>query len=142
MSEGSPTANQPWYHEGLRFTCTQCGDCCTGAPGYVWVSEEEIAKLAERLNLDVPTFERRYVRQVGRRKSLIEYDGGDCCFLVDRKCTVYEDRPIQCKTWPFWESNLRSRAAWNRTCEVCPGAGQGELVPLEQIEFQKNQRRV
>lgn len=142
MSEGSPTANQPWYHEGLRFTCTQCGDCCTGAPGYVWVSEEEIAKLAERLNLDVPTFERRYVRQAGRRKSLIEYNGGDCCFLVDRKCAVYEDRPIQCKTWPFWESNLRSRAAWNRTCEVCPGAGQGELVPLEQIEFQKNQRRV
>jgi len=90
----------------------------------------------------VSTFERRYVRQVGRRKSLVEYEGGDCCFLVDRKCVVYEDRPIQCKTWPFWESNLRSRAAWKRTCEACPGAGQGELVPLEQIEFQKNQRRV
>ena len=36
----------PWYHEGLSFTCSQCGDCCTGAPGYVWVNNEEIAALA------------------------------------------------------------------------------------------------
>ena len=28
---------------GLRFECTQCGDCCTGAPGYVWVNKAEIS---------------------------------------------------------------------------------------------------
>ena len=22
----------PWYHAGLKFTCTQCGDCCSGTP--------------------------------------------------------------------------------------------------------------
>ena len=38
---------KPWYHEGLRFECTGCGDCCTGAPGYVWLTEEEIRALAE-----------------------------------------------------------------------------------------------
>ena len=27
-----------WYHLGLRFQCTGCGDCCTGAPGYVWIN--------------------------------------------------------------------------------------------------------
>ena len=35
------TPRQPsdaWYaEEGLAFECTGCGDCCTGAPGYVWV---------------------------------------------------------------------------------------------------------
>ncbi len=142
MPPETPSDNLPWYHAGLRFTCTQCGDCCTGAPGYVWVSEEEIAALARRLQLDVADFERQYVRQVGQRKSLIEYEDGDCCFLVDRKCVVYEDRPTQCKTWPFWDSNLRTRATWDRTCEVCPGAGRGELVPLEQIENQRRQRRI
>ena len=30
----------PWYRDGLRFTCTRCGNCCTGAPGYVWVDAD------------------------------------------------------------------------------------------------------
>ncbi len=36
----------PWYQDGLAFTCTQCGKCCTGDPGFVWVTDEEIAALA------------------------------------------------------------------------------------------------
>ncbi len=126
---------QPWYKDGLRFKCTQCGDCCTGAPGYVWVNKEEIAALAARMKLSVEDFERDYVRQVGVRKSLIEYDNGDCVFFdtEKRRCEVYEDRPRQCRTWPFWESNLRTPETWQETCEVCPGSGQGNLVPLEKI---------
>ena len=26
-------AAEPWYADGLAFTCTQCGNCCTGGPG-------------------------------------------------------------------------------------------------------------
>ena len=37
---------EPWYKEGLRFKCTECGKCCTGAPGYVWVNKEEVAEMA------------------------------------------------------------------------------------------------
>ena len=39
--------DDPWYRDGLAFTCTRCGACCTGAPGYVWVDADEIAALAE-----------------------------------------------------------------------------------------------
>jgi uncharacterized protein len=127
--------DKPWYKDGLKFKCTQCGDCCTGAPGYVWVNKEEIAALALRFNLSVEDFEQDYVRKVGVRKSLIEYDNGDCVFFdgEKRRCTVYEDRPRQCRTWPFWESNLRTPAAWKETCEVCPGSGTGNLVSIEKI---------
>ena len=45
----------PWFKDGLRFECTQCGDCCTGSPGYVWVNDEEISALAE------------YCRRIDRR---------------------------------------------------------------------------
>ena len=129
----------PWYQEGLRFKCSQCGDCCTGAPGFVWVNKQEIAALARRLDLDDETFQQTYVRQVGIRKSLIEFDNGDCVFFdgKKRKCTVYEDRPRQCRTWPFWDSNLRSPEAWQETCEVCPGSGKGKLYQLEEIEQQR-----
>ena len=116
---------QPWYKDGLKFQCTGCGDCCTGAPGYVWVNREEIGNLAARVGLAPDEFESRYVRDVGRRKSLVEYKNGDCVFFdgETRKCRVYDARPRQCRTWPFWDSNIRTPEAWADTCEVCPGSG-------------------
>jgi Fe-S-cluster containining protein len=130
-------AGEPWYAEGLRFKCTGCGDCCTGGPGYVWVTQEEIDALSARLKLSPAEFERRFVRQVGVRRSLKERKNYDCVFLdADRRCTVYEDRPRQCRTWPFWNSNIASPAAWQRTCEACPGSGHGKLYSLEAIEDQ------
>jgi Fe-S-cluster containining protein len=129
--------SQPWYRDGLRFQCTQCGDCCTGAPGYVWVTQEEIDALAAKLGMDADTFERSYVRRVGVRRSLVEFPNGDCVFLdSQRRCTVYDARPQQCRTWPFWESNLKTPQAWKQTCEACPGCGRGEVVPLEEIARQ------
>lgn len=135
---------KPWYHEGLKFQCSQCGDCCTGAPGFVWLNKNEIAALAKRLDLDEETFEKNYVMQVGIRKSLREFPNGDCVLFDGEKrcCTVYEDRPRQCRTWPFWDSNLRSPETWAETCEACPGSGTGKLYQLEQIEEQRKVMRI
>jgi Fe-S-cluster containining protein len=128
----------PWYHAGLRFTCTQCGDCCTGSPGFVWVNNEEIAALATAVGLGLDEFEDQYVRRVGARKSLKEFPNGDCVFLdSSRRCTVYEDRPRQCRTWPFWDSNLKTAEDWKQTCAVCPGSGKGQLYQLEEIEARR-----
>lgn len=125
---------QPWYNEGLRFTCTQCGDCCTGEEGFVWVNEVEIRALAIRLDLDETKFRQRFTRQVGKGISLQEAEGGNCVFWSREKgCTVYEDRPRQCRSWPFWNSNVRTRKDWEETMSVCPGAGRGQLFTVEEI---------
>lgn len=126
---------RPWFADGLRFTCTQCGNCCTGAPGYVWVNEAEIAALAARFNLSVAEFEARFVRVVNGQKSLVELANGDCIFFDNqtRLCTVYEHRPTQCRTWPFWYSNICTPQAWQQTCSVCPGAGQGRLYTVDEV---------
>ncbi len=136
--------NEPWYRRGLKFACTGCGACCTGAPGYVWVARAEIEQLADAVGLDVAEFERRYVRTVGVRKSLIELPGGDCVFFdpESRKCRVYEARPRQCRTWPFWPSNLASPAAWEATAERCPGCNHGRRIPLGKIQSQSGMVRV
>lgn len=135
---------QPWYAEGLRFQCSQCGDCCTGAAGFVWVNAEEIAQLAELLGQSPENFEKYYVRNVGVRKSLREFPNGDCVFFDTelRKCQVYSARPRQCRTWPFWDSNLKSEAAWEETCRVCPGSGRGRLYQLNEIEQQRSVIRI
>jgi Fe-S-cluster containining protein len=125
---------EPWYQDGLRFTCTQCGDCCTGEPGYVWVSDAELAALAEYRGETVAEVRDLYTRLASRGRTLREKANGDCVFY-DRKvgCTVYPVRPAQCRTWPFWESNVATPADWERTCAVCPGSGRGELISAEEI---------
>jgi uncharacterized protein len=136
--------NDPWFHEGLKFGCTGCGDCCTGAPGYVWVNKAEIEALATAMRIDVTEFERRYVRKVGIRKSLIEWGNGDCIFFhgESRTCQVYDVRPRQCRTWPFWPSNLASPETWQDTAERCPGCNRGRLAPLRDILVQLDTVRV
>lgn len=133
-----------WYRDGLKFECTQCGGCCSGAPGYVWVNAAEIAAIAQLLEQDEELFRQRFVRKVGGRFSLIEYPDGDCIFLdpKTRGCTVYAARPIQCRTWPFWSSNLKSKKDWQETCRVCPGAGVGKLYSIQHIEAARQQKRV
>ncbi len=133
-------ADAPWYQDGLKFTCSQCGDCCTGAPGYVWVNQEEIEALTKALKMEsTAEFEQAYVRRAGVRKTLIEHANGDCVFFDNqtRKCQVYADRPRQCRTWPFWDSNLRSPKRWADTCAICPGSGQGELHTVHEIETKR-----
>jgi Fe-S-cluster containining protein len=129
---------QPWYKDGLRFQCTGCGDCCTGAPGFVWVNKDDMAALAAVVEVTPGEFEERYTRLVGVRRSLNERRNGDCVFFDNktRKCKVYSARPRQCRTWPFWDSNIRTPEAWAATCEACPGSGKGRLYQLEQIQEQ------
>lgn len=132
------SAEDPWYADGLRFTCTQCGNCCTGGPGVVWVTEEEIRQIAAIRNETYGEILIHHTRLVGGRRSLKEYPNGDCTFFdpQSRKCTLYSARPAQCRTWPFWPSLLTSPETWKQVATVCPGADQGRLVPLEEIQQQ------
>ncbi|MGE0192093.1 MAG: YkgJ family cysteine cluster protein [Planctomycetota bacterium] len=130
----SPATTPPWYAEGLRFRCTQCGKCCTGEPGHVWVDDEEIRRLARARGLSPRAFKARFVRRVGKRWSLREKENGDCVLLKDGLCTVYDSKPTRCTTFPFWGPVLESPATWAETAERCEGIGQGDVYDLEAIE--------
>jgi Fe-S-cluster containining protein len=132
-------SNEPWYKEGLPFKCTECGACCSGAPGYIWVSEDEIAAMAEHKKMTIQAFSMRYLRRVDNRFALVELKRGpqtyDCVFLKDKKCQVYEARPLQCRTFPWWPENLSSPAAWERTATECEGINlKAPVTPLDEIQ--------
>jgi Fe-S-cluster containining protein len=145
---------EPWFADGLRFTCSQCGNCCSGPPGFVWISREEIARVAKHLGMSGPDVAEKYCRKVGGRFCLKErrdprHGGYDCIFIKElpaeqaksgkvaharRICSIYPVRPLQCRTWPFWTGNLASRAAWESASKRCPGMNQGELFDSARIE--------
>src|SRR5277367_5345836 len=90
-------AAEPWFSDGLRFKCTGCGKCCTGSPGYVFLSIRDIEQLADHFSLSVEVFSANYTYRVDDRISLIDKPlSHDCVFLKDNQCTVYEARPVQC----------------------------------------------
>ena len=131
--------DEPWYKDGLKFTCTQCGNCCTGFEGYVWVNDDEVRQIAQHLGQSIEETRRQHTRAVGNRVSLTEVGENHNCTFFDpatRGCTVYPARPRQCRTWPFWGSNLESPETWRGVQRTCPGAGQGNFFSLEQIEAQ------
>jgi uncharacterized protein len=155
-----PTS-EPWYADGLTFTCTQCGNCCTGGPGYVWVSEQEIQRLAAFLELTPEQVLSRYCRKFGDRWSFKERrtpaGNYDCVFLKEidaparpvgrelpqgapvpqkrRICSIYSMRPLQCRTWPFWGSLLSGKQAWDNAGRKCPGINRGSRkFTVRQIE--------
>ena len=127
------TFNRSYFFDaGIRFTCTQCGNCCTGTPGKVRVSDRESREIREFLKVTDHDFRERFCRVVDGDTLLREKTNGDCIFY-DRGCTVYSVRPAQCRTYPFWFKNLRSEVAWARTSAECPGIGHGRLYSKEEI---------
>ena len=125
-------ARDLWFEEGVTFSCVRCGKCCRGEPGYVWVTLEEITRMAEHLGMPRDTFVGRYVRHEGLRLSLRERPNGDCV-LWDEGCRVYGSRPRQCRTFPFWEDALSSEQAFVRIARGCPGVGKGRRYNAEEI---------
>ena len=133
-----------WYEDGLSFTCTQCGNCCTGPPGFVWFDEDEGRAIAEFLGITPEVFYDKYCQKKHGRWSLGElstHRGFDCVFLTrDAKgkagCSIYPVRPTQCRTWPFWPENLKTPRHWARAANNCPGMKNGgDFYPVEQVRI-------
>jgi len=122
-----------WYKDGLKFECTRCGNCCTGSPGYVWITPLELHRIAEFLGINDIEFTSRYVRKVKDKTSLIELPNGNCIFY-DKGCTIYPVRPTQCRTFPFWPEILRSAKTWQKEAEECPGMNKGPTISNEEID--------
>jgi hypothetical protein len=94
-----------------------------------------MAAIAGHIGLSAPEFRRTYVRSLWRGLSLREKSNYDCILLDGQgRCIAYELRPLQCRTWPFWPSNLRNPGAWQEAASRCPGIGRGPLIPCEEIE--------
>jgi uncharacterized protein len=139
-----PTGETTTGERGLRFSCTMCGNCCTGPPGYVHFTPEEGRQMAVELGLTEAVFLERFTHETALGRSLAERETsfGYDCMLLDREtvpgkavCGVYGSRPSQCRTWPFWPENLRSPEAWARAGQKCPGLNSGELHPVQVVQL-------
>ncbi len=133
-------SKEPWYQEGLRFKCTGCGKCCTGAPGFVFLTDADVEKLLHHLKISKQEFVERYTKSFNDRLSLRDDTPNyGCIFLKEGKyCQVYQARPMQCKTYPYWLGNISSKAQWIEESERCEGINHPDAPLISKEEIEKN----
>jgi Fe-S-cluster containining protein len=137
----------PFYKtDGLRFHCQRCSACCRLTPGYVFLSEKDIEDLLVGTNLPLVEFSRAYLRIVNignfARISLKEKENYDCIFWENDGCRVYDHRPLQCRSFPFWSALLGSLDFWLEHTSKCPGIGKGRAYNCREIDSWLERRLV
>ena len=133
--ERSQMSSKSWYSNGLRFECTQCGNCCRthGDYTYVYLIDAEVQRIADHLGLTPERFRKEYCIDDEGWTSL-RMDAA-CPFLQeDNRCAIYPVRPKQCATWPFWDENLVRKTWEGPVKECCPGIDKGKLYPAEEVD--------
>jgi uncharacterized protein len=128
--------NNEWWSEGLRFQCQGSGKCCTshGEYGFVFLTKEDRQRMADQLELSLSAFTKKYCERTNGNFHLKE-DGKnpDCLFLKDKRCSIYEARPTQCRTWPFWPDAMNAKTWKKEVVTFCPGVGKGPVISAKQI---------
>ena len=125
------------YSKGMRFQCQKSSNCCVsrGSYGFVYLSKKDILRLSKYTDLSIKDFIKLYCEKTygfvhfkERRKN------SECQFLEKKRCSIYKSRPTQCRTWPFWSENMKTKI-WNEEIQsFCPGIGKGKIIQQSQIE--------
>lgn len=128
----NPTHRSYFFDQGLRFACRQCGACCVGESGTIYVTKAEIEIIAASTHLSMDEFKAQYLYPYKDSFSIKEDKQGRCLFF-DQGCTIYTTRPLQCRTFPFWFCILRSEKRWHHIKRQCPRIGSGRLYTRSEI---------
>ncbi len=134
-----------FWQDGMAFSCQCCSHCCRHEPGFVFLSAKDIQSIMHALSISFAEFKLQYAKPVdigtGWCISLREKRNHDC-ILWDDGCTVYEHRPVQCSTYPFWSAILESTESWKAEAADCPGIGKGLAVDAVLIQEKLLARRL
>ena len=115
----------------LRFECQPgCTKCCE-QQGFVYLTREDLVRIAQYLDLPPNEFERRYVYRTKHLLRLRVPRERQCEFLGPDGCSIHAVKPVQCRAFPFWPELVDSKREWKKTAAWCPGIGKGELVQIE-----------
>ncbi len=120
------------HHDSFeRIECLNCANCCkTTGPLF---TNNDIDRLSKRFKLSTSKFIDMYLRKDEDGDWVLQTT--PCPFLLeDNYCSVYEDRPKACKTYPHTDQNgMRPILDLTlKNAEVCP-AVQDILLNIEKI---------
>jgi Fe-S-cluster containining protein len=105
-----------------EIDCTQCANCCRTT--MTCVVPDEFAPLARVLGLSLDELKAQVLKmeddvgEMGERGWVLPYP---CPLLDGNLCRVYDERPQQCRDYPYLHTDFRSHSISRFTnAEICP----------------------
>ena len=78
--------------------CDKCGKCCrTQSP--ILVTQADLARMADYLHMPYKKLKKK-LKLIPRKDGGFFLEGKPCPFLKGNKCSIYEARPLVCRTYP------------------------------------------
>jgi Fe-S-cluster containining protein len=109
--------------------------------GEVYLTEEDLVRIAGHLSTDPAEFEKKYVHRTARSLRLRKPSDRQCLFHRDGKCSIHPVKPVQCRVFPFWPEIIESAASWDETALRCPGMNKGDFVEISAIRSVSEEMR-
>ncbi|HOJ49469.1 MAG TPA: YkgJ family cysteine cluster protein [Spirochaetota bacterium] len=118
--------------DNFSFDCQNCGNCCRKDTGFVLLLEKDILRICEKINISKKEFIEKYTKRDDIFLSLKEKDNLDCIFWDEttyfKGCKIYEIKPYQCTSYPYWVSVFKNRERFEKTIKNCPGFFKGNKI--------------
>src|SRR3954447_20821701 len=106
--------------EGLRFECQPgCTRCCD-QHGSVYITEDDLVRIAGYVGMSPAEFEAKYVYRTRWQVRLRKPRRSQCHFLTPTGCSIHAVKPVQCRLYPFWPELVEYRDVWAYEARKCP----------------------
>ena len=131
-------SGKEWWSAGIQFECQGSGKCCVsrGEYGYVYLTLKDRRALAKHFKIPTRSFTMKYCERDRGVFWMLKGFSEACVFLKGKQCGVYEARPTQCRTWPFWPENMSAKNWKTNVADFCPGVGKGKVWQEAEIRKQ------
>jgi len=115
----------------FHFNCHRCGNCCRIGHGHVWVKAEDVQVMADTKQMTSAAFVERFLYSKDSKLSVREEANGACSLLDSTNCcSVYDCRPEQCSSFPYWPQLSTQGPALDMASAYCPGIQKFPSVEL------------
>ncbi|MCW4005634.1 MAG: YkgJ family cysteine cluster protein [Candidatus Bathyarchaeota archaeon] len=92
------------YPENLRFTCTRCGLCCGDTPTktrHILLLPSDVRRISQSTKQPLNSFAHRITGKTPYLYEMHKQNSGKCLFLKENQCSIYQNRPLICRFYPF-----------------------------------------
>ena len=126
------------YPKSIMFQCLKCGICCGNTPEkvrHILLLRSEAEKVSEATNKPISEFASRIANKTPYSYEMIKTGKGNCPCLKNNLCTIFPQRPLICRFYPFELKDPKNQPHKFRCTNECPGIGKGKT--LKKTHYQK-----
>lgn len=119
-------------HNKFAFKCQKCSNCCSGTKLALYPFD--IMNICGYLGITTDEFHKKYSYFTADSKGITRclLRTNPVCALNDKKCTVYEARPVRCRMFPVGRMFKGGKVLYLLPSAGCAGFKSGKKQTIEE----------